>query len=757
MDLRKKLAAAREIKDGGDRVRALASLVQELNEELKILVLQEALATIREIKDVSYHGAWAFMYLSPYLNEKLKTQALSIIREIKDENVRVRALLSLAPNLNEELKIQVLAMVHEIKNEQGRASFLMDLAPHLDDQLKAQSFQNALDALREIKDEPDRARALIDYAPYLHLSENIKEQVLQEALAAVREIKYHGERIQTLEYLLPQLNEKLKTQALQEALDAARAIKDEHDRVRALESLAPLVNEKIKEQILQEARSIEREIEEERAIADKIDDEYHRLLTLVARAPKKNDELRKQALSLALKIKGEYARIRALESLIPYLRKELKTQALQEAFAATGEIKDYYGHFSILAKLAPLLKEKLKTQVLREAFSFASDIKDEHHRVWAMKSLAPLLNEKIKKQILQEAHEIRNEDSRVNALTALAPQLNEELKKQALAITRKINDKNTLVHGLESLAPHLNDKLKTQVLQEASATKREIKKELEQESNANEIYEEVSFTAFHPKEGSIKSWHTLLVYTHVLSALAKVQEDAKRFDDQIQLPKETTSKSSPLIARGTELTIIPSCDGITFNPERFSFKWMEDFHRADFRFRADQALSGDAAKGNIDIYVGPLIIGTLKFAMLFNDKELQPVPDYEEQAKMYGKDDVFISYSRKDSDVARAFKNILEGTGLDVFLDVDNLRSGQLWEDELKRRIECAKIFQIIWSANYSQSENCKLEWEYALRQNKDEGYIRPVFWKKPLSPKPPEELNKFNFKYVELKIANVE
>lgn len=267
--------------------------------------------------------------------------------------------------------------------------------------------------------------------------------------------------------------------------------------------------------------------------------------------------------------------------------------------------------------------------------------------------------------------------------------------------------------------------------------------------------DEVIFTAYHPKEGIVDFWYTLLVYAHTLSVLEKIKEDVKRFKDQIKAPKETTTGPSALIIRGTELTIVPSCEGVTFNPERVTLKWMEDFHRADFRFKADQSLSGDAAKGSIDIYVGPLIIGTLKFAMLFNEKEVQPVPDHEEHAKMYGKDDVFISYSRKDSEVARTFKTVLEGTGLDVFLDVDDIRSGQLWEDELKRRIERAKVFQVFWSANYSQSKNCKQEWEYALKQNKEEGYIRPVFWEKPLSPKPPEELNKFNFKYVELKIAN--
>ena len=118
---------------------------------------------------------------------------------------------------------------------------------------------------------------------------------------------------------------------------------------------------------------------------------------------------------------------------------------------------------------------------------------------------------------------------------------------------------------------------------------------------------------------------------------------------------------------------------------------------------------------------------------------------------MYGSDDVFISYSRKDKEIVRVFKTVLEGTGFDVFLDVDDIRTGQRWEAELRRRIERARIFQIFWSPNYSESENCRMEWQYALKQDKDEGYIRPVFWKNPLSPKPPEELNPFNFKYVPL------
>ena len=131
--------------------------------------------------------------------------------------------------------------------------------------------------------------------------------------------------------------------------------------------------------------------------------------------------------------------------------------------------------------------------------------------------------------------------------------------------------------------------------------------------------DEVFFTAIHPKEGKVETWYTLLIYAHLKSAVEDVRQDAQRFKDQIQASREFTSSTSTPIVRGTEITIVPTCDELEFNPDHTTIKWLEDYHRADFRFRANKALSNDAARGNIDIYVGPIPIGTLKFAMLFNE------------------------------------------------------------------------------------------------------------------------------------------
>jgi len=195
------------------------------------------------------------------------------------------------------------------------------------------------------------------------------------------------------------------------------------------------------------------------------------------------------------------------------------------------------------------------------------------------------------------------------------------------------------------------------------------------ETPQEEVRDEVAFTAYHPKEGQVDAWHTLLVYAHVTSALKTVRQDAQKFEHELKPPKETISKTSAQIAQGTEITIVPACEGITFNPELIAFRWAEDFHRAHFRFKADPSMADEAANGQVSIYVGPLIISTLKFAMLFNETGAT-ASDQEEQARMYPRNRIFISYSHKDTDFALMFRNVLEAVGYDVLIDIDDLRAG---------------------------------------------------------------------------------
>jgi hypothetical protein len=262
--------------------------------------------------------------------------------------------------------------------------------------------------------------------------------------------------------------------------------------------------------------------------------------------------------------------------------------------------------------------------------------------------------------------------------------------------------------------------------------------------------DDVSFTAMYPREIGVETWNTLLVYAHLTSAIESIKKDSERFKDQLSAPKEVTVASSTPLARGTEIAIVPQCEGITFNPQRINLAWLEDFHRADFRFRADKSLADDAAKGHIDIYVGPLIVGTLKLALLVGETAPQNTTPQEEHGTIYHQDDIFISYSHTDTDIVLPFKKAYEAIGNNILIDIDTLRSGQDWNAELLKMIERAEIFQLFWSESSSQSKYCRQEWEYALKREKEGGFIRPCYWQRPM-PTPPAELQHLHFEYVQI------
>jgi hypothetical protein len=143
-------------------------------------------------------------------------------------------------------------------------------------------------------------------------------------------------------------------------------------------------------------------------------------------------------------------------------------------------------------------------------------------------------------------------------------------------------------------------------------------------------------------------------------------------------------------------------------------------------------------------------VGSVKFALLLNEAGAETVDDQVQNGSMYRQEEIFVSYSHRDTEVVLACKKAYEALGFNVLIDVDTLRAGQLWNEQLMHMIDRATIFQLFWSENSSKSKYCRQEWEYALRRNKN-GFIRPVYWEDP-KPTPPEELNKYHFDYIPLR-----
>jgi hypothetical protein len=111
---------------------------------------------------------------------------------------------------------------------------------------------------------------------------------------------------------------------------------------------------------------------------------------------------------------------------------------------------------------------------------------------------------------------------------------------------------------------------------------------------------------------------------------------------------------------------------------------------------------------------------------------------------------VFVSYSSKtDGDAARRAIERLRGVGLSTWFDVDDIRSGQRTEAELRRSIESSLVFVPIISRAAIERDDYpffRLEWEVALaraaRERPTEPFIHPIFLDRiePNHPDVPQE-----------------
>lgn len=107
----------------------------------------------------------------------------------------------------------------------------------------------------------------------------------------------------------------------------------------------------------------------------------------------------------------------------------------------------------------------------------------------------------------------------------------------------------------------------------------------------------------------------------------------------------------------------------------------------------------------------------------------------------------FISYASQDrSRVATIIQGMQKARpDMDIFFDVESLRSGEDWESALRREIEKRDILFLCWSNYARTSEWVEKEWRYALL-NKGIDAIEPVPLVSPVECPPPEELKSKHF-----------
>ena len=107
----------------------------------------------------------------------------------------------------------------------------------------------------------------------------------------------------------------------------------------------------------------------------------------------------------------------------------------------------------------------------------------------------------------------------------------------------------------------------------------------------------------------------------------------------------------------------------------------------------------------------------------------------------------FVSYASQDrSRVAAIIQGMKKARpDMDIFFDIESLRSGQKWEEALKSEIQSRDILFLCWSRYARESKWVDMEWRYALA-SKGEDCIEPIPIDSPDICPPPIELQQKHF-----------
>ena len=142
------------------------------------------------------------------------------------------------------------------------------------------------------------------------------------------------------------------------------------------------------------------------------------------------------------------------------------------------------------------------------------------------------------------------------------------------------------------------------------------------------------------------------------------------------------------------------------------------------------------------VYVNEILATKLKLVLDCEGKQ-------EKNIKIFRNDilSAFVSYASQDRNRVACIVQGMEKArpDMNIFFDVVNIHSGEIWETVIKNEIENRDILYLCWSRYAKESEWVEKEWKYAL-ENKGEECIEPIPIESPDITPPPVELQKKHF-----------
>jgi hypothetical protein len=263
--------------------------------------------------------------------------------------------------------------------------------------------------------------------------------------------------------------------------------------------------------------------------------------------------------------------------------------------------------------------------------------------------------------------------------------------------------------------------------------------------------ERPKITVAYPEVISPSCWSSMEVFIYLRDFHELVKAEVERLQNrEDQDYSGITSEFPKSLPVGCPIRVSLQSDSLRTNPSELTINWYEPYNRLPFRISpVDEHKKGYTATLDIDVFADDLPVASMRLSIAVNsiarDRERTfTVSD----ASWY--ENIFASYAREDFKIVKHLKERYEALGLYMFIDLDDIRSGALWQTALLEKIDNSDLFQLFWSNHAQQSEYVTIEWKRALRIRDVKGgrFIRPVYWQDPIPPVP-NELAEINFRRI--------
>jgi protein kinase-like protein len=275
----------------------------------------------------------------------------------------------------------------------------------------------------------------------------------------------------------------------------------------------------------------------------------------------------------------------------------------------------------------------------------------------------------------------------------------------------------------------------------------------------------VQFSVYRPKAIRPQTWERMLVFAHLSDlppdappGLPDPVEEVRRQAEQVLGSQLTdyeprTADSTQAIPREGELTLVPSGDGLEFNPPSRRFLWWEPVHREEFRFRAAARLDGQLARGRLSVFLGGILIAEVSLAIRIDRQATtQPVETMANPDRVSRFRRIYACVASEDEPVTEQFRHYAEFLRDQFLMSQFNGRRNA-FDEQCRKLIQSADVFQLYWSQNALRSTDMEHEWRYALSLHRPE-FIRSLYWEEPFPTSaerslPPPELLALGFQKI--------